>query len=126
MTRLSAMFDLLRILDLQKPADKTAARSVGVRPQKPAQIHADAERVAVELQWNAAAKVEFKVNVADRFVINAGVVSVVTREIRRARRDAAGCVAVAVSAAAAPAALRCGTATENPADFSLISPGRDV
>src|SRR5258708_30360493 len=102
-----------------------ATRSVGARPQKPAQIHADAERVAIELKRNAAAKVKFKVKVAYRFVINTGAVSVVAREVRRARRDAAGGEAGAVSAAAAPAALCC-SATEDPADFRLISPGRDV
>src|SRR5260370_14219292 len=100
--------------------------SAGVRPQKPAQIHADPERVAVELQRNAAAKVEFKVKVADRFVINSGVVTVVACEVRSPRRNAAGCVALAVSAAAAPAALCSGCATEDPADFGLISPRCDV
>src|SRR2546426_1128078 len=93
---------------------------VGVRPQKPAQIHADSERVAVELKWNAAAEIEFKVNVADRFVVNAGVVSVVAREVRATSRYAAGRIAVAVGVATAPAALYPGAAAGNPADFCLV------
>ncbi len=103
-----------------------ATRSVGPRPQKPAQIHADAERVAIELKRNAAAKVKFKVKVANWFVINAGAVSVVAREGRRTRRHAASREAGAVRAAAAPAAFCSGCATEDPADFRLIPPGRDV
>jgi len=68
MTKLSGMFDLIRILDLrglrQITADQKQGAISGRAPQKPAQIHADAKRVAVKLQRNAAAKVEFKVKVA--------------------------------------------------------------
>src|SRR6266404_1597655 len=44
------------------------------RPQKPAQVHPDSERVAVELQRNAPAVVEFEIEVTNRFVINARVI----------------------------------------------------
>ena len=64
---------------------QSAARSAGARPQEPAQVDADAERIAIKLKWDAAAKVEFEIQVADRFVINTGVVAVVTHEIRGAR-----------------------------------------
>src|SRR5229473_4850105 len=105
-TKLSGMGDLIRILDLQRLADKLRAdpgggdglltnamvsspskiadefsqpaeRSMDARPQKPAQVHADSERVAVELQRNAAAVVEFEIEVTDRFVIDTRVVAVV-------------------------------------------------
>src|SRR6266852_5848213 len=102
------------------------ARSVGARPQKPAQIHADAERVAIKLQRNAATEIKLEIYVADRFVVNAGVVSVVAREVRRARRDAAGRVPATISAAATSAALGCETTAEDPADHRLISPRCDV
>lgn len=76
--------------------EQPAERSVGARPQKPAQIHADAERVAVELQWNAAAKIKFEIQVADRFVINPGVEAVVTHEICGACGNAGSGEALAV------------------------------
>src|SRR6266481_350643 len=104
---------------------KSMTRSMDARVQKPAQVNADSERVAVELQRNAAAVIEFEIQVTNRFVIDARVISVVAREISRARRNAAGCEAFAISASAAPAALR-RAATEHSADHRLISPGRDV
>ena len=73
---------------LSKTAVKSSRpveRSVRVWPQQPAQIHPDAESIAVELQRHAAAKVEFEIEIADRFVINAGVEAVVTHEIGGAR-----------------------------------------
>src|SRR5258708_9008938 len=111
-----------------KPAvvfSKAGQRSMGVRPQKPAQIHADAKRVAVELQRNAAAKVELKIQVADGFVINTGVEAVVTHEIRGARGNAGRGEALAVCGRAAGTASG-GTAAENAADDRLVSPGCDV
>src|SRR5229473_5946570 len=71
-------------------------RSADARPQQPAQIHADAKRVAVELQWNAAAKVKLEIQVAGRFVINTGVEAVVTDEIRGAGGNAGRSKALAV------------------------------
>ena len=76
-------------------------RSADARPEKPAQIHADTERVAVELQWNAAAKVKLEIQVAERFVIHTGVEAVVTHEIRGAGGNAGGGEALAVRGLAA-------------------------
>src|SRR6266699_5512938 len=99
---------------------------MGAWPQKPAQIHADSERVAVELQRNAAAKVEFEIQVADRFVIDPRVVAVVTDQVRTAGGNAGSGEACAVFCGAARATLRGGAAAEDPADQCLIAPRRDV
>src|SRR5260370_16804062 len=72
-------------------------RSAHAGPEKPAQIHADAERIAVELQRNAAAKVKLEIQVAGRFVINTGVEAVVTYEIRGAGANAGRGKALAFS-----------------------------
>src|SRR6266481_6095066 len=85
---------------------KSMTRSVDARAQKPAQVHPDAGRVAAELQRNAAAIVKFEIQITNRFVIDARVISVVAREISRARRNAVGCEAFSISASGAPAALR--------------------
>src|SRR5260370_12629191 len=95
-------------------------------PQKPAQIHADSERVAVELQRNAAAKVEFEIQVADRFVIDPRVVAVVTDQVRTAGGNAGSGKALAVFCGAARATLRRGAAAEDSANQCLIAPGRNV
>jgi len=121
MTKLSGMFDLIRILDLQRPCgqitrliQKPAGReSVGVRPQKASlRSTPDAKRVAVKLQRNAAAKVEFKVKVAELVCSQyAGVVSVIAREVPQ-RPDVNACWMCSplrfVLAAASSAALRRG------------------
>src|SRR5260370_19583994 len=93
------------------------------RAQKPAQVHAEPEGVAVELQRNAAAIVKFEIQVTNRFVIDARVISVVAREISRARRNAAGWKAFLIGASGAPAALR-RTAAEHSPDHRLIPPRR--
>src|ERR1700694_4317410 len=109
-TKSSDMGNLKRILDPKRLPDKpeaepggryrapdpvntspcmgckqSAAGSANVRAQEPAQVDADAERIAIQLKRDAAAKVEFEVQVAERFVINTGVEAVVTHEIRGAR-----------------------------------------
>src|SRR5438477_397414 len=35
---------------------QSAARSAGARPQEPAQVDADAERIAIKLKWGAMAE----------------------------------------------------------------------
>jgi hypothetical protein len=37
-----------------------------VLPQEPAQINPDAERAAVRLQWNGAAKIKLEIQITDR------------------------------------------------------------
>ena len=98
---------------------------MSARANEPGQVHANSKRIAVELERNAAAKIEFKIKIANWFVIDACVVPIVAHESRSARRDAAGSVTVAVTAAAVSAAIR-RTATKYPADYRLISPRRNV
>ena len=101
-------------------------KSMDVRPQKPAQIHADAKRVAVKLQWNAAAKVKLEIQITDRFVVNTGVESVVADEVRGASRNAGCGETFAVFGRAASIAFGGCSAPENPADHRLIPPGCNV
>jgi len=99
MTRLSGIGDLKRILDPQRPANKSQVypgdprirsyprslldlasqlgHSVGARPHEPAQIDADTEGVAVELQWNAPAEVKLEVQITGRFVIDASIETII-------------------------------------------------
>jgi len=69
---------------------------VRVRPPQPAQIDADAERIAVQLKRDAPAKVEFEVQVANRVVIDAGMEAVVAHQVRGARGKAGGRETLAV------------------------------
>lgn len=100
--------------------------SVDMRSQEPTKVHADTERIAVELKRNAAAKIKLEIQITDRFVINATVETVVTDEIRHARGNAGRGEAPAVFGRAGTAAFRCGTTTEDSAYHSLIPPGRDI
>src|SRR4029077_17160501 len=104
MTRLSGMGNLYRIFDLQRLTDKSkkaaaakrGRRSADSRPfhrmlrpktralglvdargHKPAQIHPNAKRVAVELQWHAAAIVELEIQITNWLAIDTGVEAVV-------------------------------------------------
>src|SRR5207245_456763 len=115
--------------DSKSPAKNTetaAERSVDARPQQPAQVHSDAEGIAVEPQRNAAAEVEFEIQVADGFIVDAGVEAVVAHQIRTARCNAGRGETSAVRGAAAGTALGRRTAAEHAADDRLISPGCDV
>src|SRR5260370_17200632 len=93
-----------------------------VRPQQRTQIHADAERVAVEMQRNAAAKAEFEIQVTNRFVIDTRVEAVVASQVRAARGNAGGGKTRAVRGSAGGAALGGRAATKNLADQFLTSP----
>jgi len=99
---------------------------VDVRPQKPAQIDPDAERVAVELEWNAAAKVKLEIQVRDRLIVDPSVITVVTHKVRTARGNTGSGEALAIFRRAASAALRRCAAAKDPADHTLVSPRCDV
>src|SRR5882762_5609419 len=101
-------------------------RSADMRAQQSAQVHADAERITIQLQRNAAAEVKLEIQVPGRFVIDAGVEAVVTHEIRSARGNAGSGEALAVCRFATSRTFRRGTAAENAAGHGLISPRRNV
>jgi hypothetical protein len=61
--------------------EMVGGKSVDVRPQEPAQIKPDAERIAAQLQWNAAANIKFEIQITDQFVVNTGIESVVAHEV---------------------------------------------
>ena len=97
-------------------SNRPVERSVCVWPQQPAQIHPDAESIAVELQRHTAARVELEIEIADRFVINSGVEAVVTHEIGGARGNTGAREVLAVGRLATSGTLRRRTAAENAAD----------
>jgi len=115
--------------DSKSPAKDTetaAERSVDARTQQPAQVHADAEGIAVEPKRNAAAEVEFEIQIANGFVIDPRVVAVVPDQVRATGCYAGGGETTAVRGTAAGAAFGRRTAAEHAADDRLISPGCDV
>src|SRR5713226_7084098 len=101
-------------------------KSVDVRPQEPAQIDPDAERVAVELEWNAAAKVKLEIQVRERLIVDPSVITVVTHEVRTARGNAGSGEALAIFRRATRTAFGGRAATEDPADHRLVSPRCDI
>jgi len=78
---------------------------VRARPHQPAQIDTDAERIAIELQRDAPAEVEFEVDVAKWFVVDPCVEAIVANEVGGATCYAGGSKPLAVRGGAAGAAL---------------------
>src|SRR6266404_4571140 len=84
---------------------RISGKSVAMRAQEPAQINPNGERVAVKLQWNAAAKVKLEIQITERFVVNTGVESVVAHKVRGANGNAGRCETLAVFGRAASIAF---------------------
>jgi hypothetical protein len=75
---------IIRLSGLPQLFEMVGGNSVDVRSQEPTKVHANTERIAVELERNAATKIELEIQITDRFVVNTAVEAVVTDEIRRA------------------------------------------
>ena len=73
-----------RLIGLLQLFEMVSRKSADVRSQEPTKVHADTERIAVELERNAATKIKLEIQITDRFVVNTSVKAVVTDEIRRA------------------------------------------
>ena len=99
---------------------------VNVRVQNLTQIHTYTERITVQVQRNAAAKVKFEVHSWRRFVVDASVPAIVSDKISAACRNASRLVALSIRGCSGRTALRGRAATEHAAEYRLIAPRRDV
>src|SRR5712692_3260398 len=96
------------------------------RPHQRTEIEADAERIVVEPQRNAAAIVKLKVEIIDWLKVDACFIAIVPNEGGATSRDTGTSESVAVRRCAAGTALCCRAAAEDPADHRLVSPRRDI
>jgi hypothetical protein len=96
------------------------------RAQEPAQVDADTERIAIKLKRDAPAKVEFEVQVSNRFVADSGIESIIAHQVCGPCGYAGGGEALAVFRGAASIAFGGRSAPEYPANHRLIAPGRNI
>jgi hypothetical protein len=101
-------------------------KSVDVRAKEPAEVDADAERIAVKLKRGAPAEVELEIDISNRLVIDASIETIVAYQVCGARRNASCSETRAVLGRATSTAFGGRDAPENPADYRLIPPGRDI
>ena len=97
-----------------------------VRAHEPAQVDADAERIAVKLKRNAPAEVELEIDISSRFVIDARIETIIAHEVCGTRRYAGGSITLAVFRRSARTAFGSRAAAENTTDHRLVAPGRDI
>ncbi len=66
------------------------------RAEERANVNADAEREAIDLQGNATAVVDFQIEIGTRLDFQARIESVITGEARAASLHTGGCLAPAI------------------------------
>jgi hypothetical protein len=101
-------------------------KSVDVRAHEPAQVNADTERITIQLKRNAPAEVELEIDSSNRFVIDASIETVIAHQVCGASGNAGGGVTLAVFGRGASTAFGSRSTPENPADYCLIPPWRDI
>ena len=94
--------------------------------QEPAQVDTDAKRIAVELQRDAAAKVEFEIEAWRGLVVGPEIVAVVANEICGTGRDTGVIVVLAIRCRTRGGTVARTAAAEDAADDSLIAPGSNI
>jgi len=99
---------------------------VHVRTHEPAQVDADAKRIAIKLKGDAPAKVEFEVQVPNWFVIDARIETIIAHEVCGTRGYAGGSITLAVFRRSARTAFGSGATPVHAADHRLIPQGSDI
>jgi len=106
--------------------EKAGGKSVGVRSQEPREVDADTEGIAVELQRDTAAVVEFEIQMTHWTKTDSGVVAVVAHKVRGSGGDAGGGETLAIFCGTASTAFGGRAAAEDSAGDRLIAPRCDI